>query len=204
MFLISRQAEVLANDARAALERAGRLIAVEGAASVDGFRALVEARFGFTSAQRVPWALAAPALAWLLLVGGGGLRRRLRQRAASGPLRALRDAESRLQAAQAAAGRDDAREFHANAESSVLAVLEAKLGEGIRGLTRGQLRALLRQRGMSAELIAQTVELLERSEFARFGSGAGGSAGLRDQAGALQQLFRRLSSFQPRLEEDAA
>lgn len=52
-FLVSRQAEVLAADARAALARAERAIAAEGPGSAEAYRALVEARFGLTSAQRM-------------------------------------------------------------------------------------------------------------------------------------------------------
>jgi eukaryotic-like serine/threonine-protein kinase len=52
-FLISRQAEVLASDARAALKRAEQAVAAEGATSASAYRSLVEARFGFTSAQRM-------------------------------------------------------------------------------------------------------------------------------------------------------
>ncbi len=52
-FLVSRDAAIVAADARAALERSNAISASEGLASTNAFRSLVEARFGFTSALRL-------------------------------------------------------------------------------------------------------------------------------------------------------
>jgi serine/threonine-protein kinase len=52
-FLATRDTDALVADARAALDRATRAKETEGAASVNLFRALVEARFGLTSALRL-------------------------------------------------------------------------------------------------------------------------------------------------------
>lgn len=52
-FLASRDADALAAEASAALERARAAIVKDGATSADGLRALVEARFGLASALRM-------------------------------------------------------------------------------------------------------------------------------------------------------
>ena len=52
-FLLGREAQVVAVDASAALARAEASIAKDGPTSSDGFRGLVEARFGFVAALRL-------------------------------------------------------------------------------------------------------------------------------------------------------
>lgn len=52
-YLLSREADVLVDDARRSLELARAAMRREGAASGEAFRTLIEARFGLSSARRV-------------------------------------------------------------------------------------------------------------------------------------------------------
>jgi hypothetical protein len=147
------------------------------------------------------WALAAPALLWLAVIGAGGLRRVASSRAQSGPGRALRDAEQRLQTAGEAARDGDASRFYAEASAALIGVLEARMHQTLSGHTRAELRQRLLARGLPQPLANELIEALERSDFARFGAAPASPAQLQAHASTLRPLFERLAAFTPSPEE---
>lgn len=145
-----------------------------------------------------PLALLLPPLAWLGALLAAGLRRRAAERAATNEGRALREAEQHLQAAERAARGSDATGFHAAASAALLAVLEARLGEKVTGLTHVQLDALLAARGLDVEPRRRLREALKQSDLARFGAAGAGVQALDADLASLQTLYRSLAGFEPR------
>jgi hypothetical protein len=147
-----------------------------------------------------PWyvpALLAPLCAWLGIVIGSSLRRRLAQQREHGPLRAQRDADQHLRSAAEAARSGDAVRFHAQASSALHSLLQARLDEATSGYTHAELRARLHERGMDDALSRELLRALERSELVRFGSG-GAQASPAELASAgdeLRGLYDKLRSF---------
>jgi hypothetical protein len=150
-----------------------------------------------------PWLLVLPGLGWLAVVSTSLVRRRIAARGETAAGRAMREAEQRLAAADAAANDGDAARFHAAASAALIAVLDARIGEPVSGFTRVQLREHLQARGMDQKGASEVTSALERHEFARFGSGAS-VAELASQQAALHFLFERLAEFTPRGAEHAA
>jgi hypothetical protein len=129
-------------------------------------------------------------------------QKRMRARAQTAQSRAERDARSRLDAASTAAKQQDSKAFFAAAAATVLATLEARLGEPATGFTHGELRRHLLQRGMSEALAREVVGLLERADHARFG-GASTAAALDAELTALKAARDQLASFVPTAKEAA-
>jgi hypothetical protein len=151
-----------------------------------------------------PLALAFPPSLWLVVIGVKGLRRRLAARTETGKGRAMRDAERRLRSAEAAAKGGDEPRFYAEASAALLGLLEARLEQGVSGLTRIELRERLATHGMEPELASEVLRALERSELMRFGSAAASSGDLDAQLDASRALFKRVAAFGPSGREKAA
>ncbi|MDH5493872.1 MAG: BatD family protein, partial [Myxococcales bacterium] len=101
-----------------------------------------------------PWGLALPPLIYLGLGLGRWGRRRAESRAEAGaPRRALKAAQRRLREATTHLQASNPRAFYAEIAQALQAVLGARLGESVVGLTHEQLRRLLNSQGMEQELI---------------------------------------------------
>lgn len=150
-------------------------------------------------------ALAAPPLAFLLLVVVGQTRRRAERRAATeAPRRAVRSARKRLARARALAQSEDAGAFYGEVASVLRAVLEARLGEPIGGLTHDRLRDHLVERGMDEDLARAVTDELEGSDFARFSASGAAREGMDRCASRVGDLLERLDAFRPAAPEDGA
>jgi hypothetical protein len=127
-------------------------------------------------------------------------RRAAREAAGLGDRRA-REARKRLDAAAEAIGARDTRAFYAALTQALRGMLEVRLDRAIGSLTHGELRRLLVDRGMNAELVGRLVEELEGAEMARF-SAAGGEEG--EMRAALERgraLLAEIERFAPTPEE---
>jgi hypothetical protein len=133
-----------------------------------------------------------------MLISGFELARRRRAgRVLGAGERAAQESRQQRKWAEQAAQQGDASAFHAAAERAILAQLEARLGESVASLTRPQLSETLAERGMKADLAADVTGTLERSEFARFASGADDDSALREHAAALGRLLEQVAGFTP-------
>ena len=152
-----------------------------------------------------PWVLgAAPAL-WLLVVAATFVRRGIqRNLQGGGPQQALRLARKKLETAAAQVEGDSEADFQGTLVAALTGALEARLQEPLGGLTHGELRALLAERGMADELVDEVVAQLQNCDFARFGAGGVDVAARRDQLSQVQQLFGRLETFRPTPKQEAA
>jgi hypothetical protein len=140
-----------------------------------------------------PWAAAAPPLAWLGLLAGAAIRRRLALRAERDVRgRASREAKKRLASAEAAARSGDAHSFYGALSLALKSAIEGRLGESVGSLTHSQLRKRLLDRGMSEDLARRVVDELEGIEFARFSSAAAERA---EMDGALRRARRLLGEL---------
>lgn len=145
-----------------------------------------------------PWALGAPPALLLITLLAAALRRRAAARAgANAPQRAVKGARKRLARAETLARAGDARGYYGEVASALRAVLEARLGEPIGGLTLGRLRAHLLERGMAEELATRIVEELEGAEFARFSAAGAGREEMDRTSDRVQALIERVDRFAP-------
>jgi hypothetical protein len=152
-----------------------------------------------------PWfwpALGLPAVLYAGWQIARGRRRRMQARAQTAQSRAEREARTKLDAASSAAQQQDGKTFFAAAAATVLATLEARLGEPATGFTHGELRRHLLERGMNEALAREVVGLLERADHARFG-GASTAAALDAELTALKAARDKLASFVPTAKEAA-
>lgn len=147
-------------------------------------------------------ALALPAAAYAAWMAARSRRKRAAAREQTAQSRAEREARARLDAAIAAAKQHDGQAFFAAAAATVLALLEARLGEPASGFTHGELRRHLIARGMSEALAREVTGLLERADLHRFG-GASSAAALDAELAALKAARDRLAGFTPRAKEAA-
>jgi hypothetical protein len=129
-------------------------------------------------------------------------QRRRQARAQTAQSRAENDARSRLDAATNAAKQQDGKAFFSAAAATVLATLQARLGEPATGYTHGELRRYLIERGMNEALVHEVVGLLERADHARFG-GVTTAAALDAELTALKAARDKLASFVPTAKEAA-
>jgi len=129
-------------------------------------------------------------------------RKRMQARAQTAQSRAEQEARSKLDAASTAAKQQDGKAFFAAAAATVLATLQARLGEPATGYTHGQLRRYLSERGMNDALVHEVVGLLERADHARFG-GATTAAALDAELTALKAARDKLAGFVPTAKEAA-
>jgi hypothetical protein len=116
--------------------------------------------------------VAIPPLAFLGLVVGGRVRRRLGADTGRTRRRRLRSiVHRRLRAAEAhrAAGRS--ADFYVEIDRVLREVLSERLGVPAAGLPQGELRAALAARGLPAPAIARVVAALEAGDAARFAPG---------------------------------
>ena len=140
--------------------------------------------------------LALPAVLYAGWLFARAKRKRDQARGQTAQSRAERDARAKLDAAAEAAKQQDGKAFFAAAASTVLAMLEARLGEPATGYTHNELRRYLIERGMTEALTREVTGLLERADHHRFG-GASSAAALDAELNALKAARDKLAGFMP-------
>jgi len=148
-----------------------------------------------------PWVALAMPLAWLALVLGGAVRRRLAHAEAQSPRRTARDVRKKLAVAEAAARAGDARGCYAGIAVALRAAIEGRLGETVGSLTHAQLRRRLVERGMGEELARSIEGELEGIDFARYSAAAAAKDELAAALGRTRDLLASLDRFVPTREE---
>lgn len=148
-------------------------------------------------------ALTVPPLAWLGLLIGGFLRKRIVARGhATASQRAVKRARRRLDSAQRHARGGEARAFYVEIFQVLKDVLEARLGEPVGGFTHDELRRHLVGRGMPEDLATRVVDELEGLEFARFSATGVERDEMESCLSRVQALLERLDRFAPAAEVD--
>jgi hypothetical protein len=109
----------------------------------------------------------------ILVLVGSVLWRRHRERLSSnsGLVRsraASKVARGRLQKARSLAALETVSEFHAEIYRALTSYVADKLNISPHGLTSDRVAELLRERGAGEDLVAQTIEVMRRCDFARF------------------------------------
>ncbi|MFW5877262.1 MAG: BatD family protein [Myxococcota bacterium] len=204
------------------LEAVGRAVTApsEGGGSDGERRTPVsdgdEARFGPLRADRMPrraeeplsvqpWypaALAVPPLAWLAMLGGVGIRRRVRARGeARASARSLRRS---LREARGLAEAGDARGFYAAIAHALTGALASRLDEPVGGFTHGELRRELLERGMEPALAGELVDELEGCDYARFSAAGVTQDEMQRCLDRSAALLDRLEGFRPVTGEDGS
>lgn len=167
--------------------------------------ALARAKAPIADNALYPALLALFPVLWLLISFGPGALARLRARGSGGPEQiALKNAQRRLDDAQKALKNQDAKRFHADVAAALNAALEARLGENVTGLTQHQLRNILAERGMPAQLTQSLGEVLAQCDFARFSSATVSEADMQRLLAQAERLWSEVASFAPdRMKESA-
>jgi hypothetical protein len=144
-------------------------------------------------------------LLWLFVAFGPSTVARLRARGSGGAEQiALKNAQRRLGDAQKALKNQDGKRFHADVAAALNAAVEARLGENVTGLTQHQLRSILGERGMPAQLTHQLGEVLAQCDFARFSSASVSEPDMQRLLAQAEQLWSEVASFTPdRMKESA-
>lgn len=160
---------------------------------------LLRAQTPLASRGFYPWALLFTPLLWFgsWFVPATWSRIRSRGGQESVERAALRAARKRLSGAESALAAHDARRFHADVASALQTTLEARLGEAISGLTRGELLATLKERGMSDSLSGALCDVLAQCDFARFSSAAVSDADMQGLLARAEQLWSDVAAFSP-------
>lgn len=160
--------------------------------------ALLRPATALSSERWFPWAAATPPLLLLATLLASALRRRAAARTgAKAPERAVKGARKRLAHAESFAATGDARGYYGEVTSALKAVLEARLGEPVGGLTLARLRTRLIERGMPDELATRIVEELEGAEFARFSATGSSREEMSRTSDRVQALTERIDRFVP-------
>jgi hypothetical protein len=124
--------------------------------------------------------LLAPPGAWLLVLVGDGVRRRLaRETPRSKRRRARRTARRRLRVAEYHIKAQRPSAFFGECARVIYEHLEYRLGAKVEALTLSELRAHLVARGFATELAETVVRELENCDFARFAPSASGPGEMR-------------------------
>jgi len=166
---------------------------------------LARARTPIASQAYYPILLLLFPVLWVFVAFGPSTLARLRARGAGGAEQiALKNAQRRLDDAQKALKNQDAKRFHADLAAALNAALEARLGENVTGLTQHQLRRILAERGMPAQLTHQLGEVLAQCDFARFSSASVSEADMQRLLAQAERLWSEVASFAPeRMKESA-
>jgi BatD DUF11 like domain len=149
-----------------------------------------------------PWALLVAPLLWMFSVTVPWLRARIRARAEGDTTRvALQMAETRLTNARQALDAKDDKRFFVEIAHVINALLQARCGQAVTGLTRPQLRALLDELGVASQPAREALDVLERCDVARFSPAAGQDDDLRSVLTRVERLLGLLgddASAKPR------
>jgi tetratricopeptide (TPR) repeat protein len=138
--------------------------------------------------------LAVPPGAWLLVLIGDALRRRLgRETAGSKRRRARRGARRRLRVAEYHIRAQRPSAFFGECARVIYEHLEYRLGNKVEALTLGELREYLIARAFDKETVESTAKELENCDFARFAPSASGP-------GEMRAALRRVRALLPLIE----
>ncbi len=139
--------------------------------------------------------LAVPPGAWLLVLVGDALRRRLgRETAGSKRRRARRSARRRLRVAEYHIKVQRPSAFFGECARTLYEHLEYRLGNKVEAFTLGELREYLIAREFDRETVEATVKELENCDFARFAPSASGP-------GEMRAALRRVRALLPLIEK---
>jgi BatD DUF11 like domain len=149
--------------------------------------------------------LAAPPGAWLLVLVGDALRRRLaRETAGSKRRRARRSARRRLRVAEYHIKAQRPSAFFGECARVIYEHLEYRLGAKVEALTLGELRAHLVKHGFDKETAEAVVKELENCDFARFAPSASGPGEMRAALRRVRTLLGWIEKTRPVTEKEAA
>jgi hypothetical protein len=149
--------------------------------------------------------LAAPPGAWLLVLIGDALRRRLgRETAGSKRRRARRSARRRLRVAEYHIKASRPSAFFGECARVLYEHLEYRLGAKVEALTLGELRGHLLGRGFPPETAELVVKELENCDFARFAPSASGPGEMRAALRRVRALLGMIEKAKPAEKEAAA
>jgi tetratricopeptide (TPR) repeat protein len=138
--------------------------------------------------------LAVPPGAWLLVLIGDALRRRLgRDTAGSKRRRARRNARRRLRVAEYHIRAQRPSAFFGECARVLYEHLEYRLGNKVEAFTLGELREYLVAREFDRETVENVVKELENCDFARFAPSASGP-------GEMRATLRRVKTLLPFIE----
>jgi hypothetical protein len=149
--------------------------------------------------------LVAPPAAWVLLLVGDAIRRRLtRETARSKRRRARRAARRRMRVAEyhIKAARPSA--FFGECARVIYEHLEYRLGQKCESLTLAELRLFLEGRGFSKETAEAIVKELETCDFARFAQSASGPGEMRAAVRRVKTLLDWIERAKISTEKEAA
>lgn len=139
--------------------------------------------------------LAAPPGAWLLVLVGDALRRRLgRETAGSKRRRARRSARRRMRVAEYHIRAQRPSAFFGECARILYEHLEYRLGNKVEAFTLGELREHLIARAFEREVVEATVKELENCDFSRFAPSASGP-------GEMRAALRRVRALLPLIEK---
>jgi hypothetical protein len=149
--------------------------------------------------------LAVPPGAWLLVLVGDALRRRLeRETAGSKRRRARRSARRRLRVAEYHIKAQRPSAFFGECARVIYEHLEYRLGAKVEALTLGELRVHLTARGFDRDTVEATVQELENCDFARFAPSASGPGEMRAALRRVRILIGLIEKQKPSEKEAAA
>ena len=149
--------------------------------------------------------LALPPGAWLLVLVGDALRRRLaRETAGSKRRRARRSARRRLRVAEYHIKAQRPSAFFGECARVLYEHLEYRLGAKVEALTLAELREHLSGRGFSRETTEAVVKELENCDFARFAPSASGPGEMRAALRRVRTLLGEIEKQRPVEREVAA
>jgi hypothetical protein len=149
--------------------------------------------------------LAAPPGAWLLVLVGDALRRRLaRETAGSKRRRARRSARRRLRVAEYHIKAQRPSAFFGECARVIYEHLEYRLGAKVEALTLGELRVHLTKHGFDKETAEAVVKELENCDFARFAPSASGPGEMRAALRRVRTLLGWIEKVRPSTEKEAA
>jgi hypothetical protein len=149
--------------------------------------------------------LVAPPAAWLLVLIGDALRRRLaRETAGSKRRRARRSARRRMRVAEYHIKAQRPSAFFGECARVIYEHLEYRLGHKVEALTLGELRTHLEQNGFSRETAEAVVRELENCDFARFAPSASGPGEMRAALRRVRNLLGWIERAKPATEKEAA
>jgi hypothetical protein len=149
--------------------------------------------------------LALPPGAWLLVLVGDALRRRLaRETAGSKRRRARRSARRRLRVAEYHIKAQRPSAFFGECARVLYEHLEYRLGAKVEALTLAELREHLLARGFGRDTAEAVVKELENCDFARFAPSASGPGEMRAALRRVRTLLGEIEKQRPTSQEVAA
>lgn len=135
-----------------------------------------------------------PPTAWLLLLLGGAVSRRLQADSPRGRARqALARARGRLKQAARHAASGRAPEFFTEIKAALLDAVESRLGASTQGMLFEEIRRGLGTGGVDAATVEELLRELENCDFGRFAPSASRGQEMQDSLKRSRRLLRALT-----------